>query len=153
MNTKEKIAQIVEQMTEGTPLYIVDVKTNAGKTAEKISILIDTDQGVTIDECAAISRALGQKIEEEELLDHAYTLEVSSPGVDEPLKLVRQYIKNIGRRLHVTLNDNSIQEGKLEEIKEESIVVSTVDKNKKGEILKEIPFKEIKKSNVIVSFK
>jgi ribosome maturation factor RimP len=153
MDIRAKIQELVEEITAGSELYIVEIKGTVGKKANKISILLDSDTGISIDECAAVSRKLGQKLEEQNLIDTAYTLEVSSPGVDEPLKLARQYTKNIGRDLQVMLNDNSQKKGKLEEVKPDSIVLLIEDKKKKQSQALEIPFTDIKKSNVIVSFK
>lgn len=153
MVVQDKIQELVEELIQGTELFLVDVRAASGSKSNKISVLLDSDEGISIDQCSKISRELGNKIEELSLLDSAYTLEVSSPGLDEPLKLDRQYRKNIGRELSVMLTDNSIIKGKLEEIKNDLIVLSVTDKKKKVTQVKEINLKEIKKSNVIVSFK
>jgi ribosome maturation factor RimP len=86
---------------------------------------------------------------------------VGSPGLDQPLKLKRQYDKNVGRKLSVMLTDNSIKTGKLEQVKPESILIQAEEKEiktngKPGKkiviVPVEIPFSNIKKSNVVVSF-
>lgn len=151
------LVEILRSLTEGiiadSELFIVDIKATSGAKTNKISILLDSDQGISIDECAKISRKLGEQIELEGLIESAYTLEVSSPGLDEPLKLERQYRKNIGRDLQVMLLDNSLKKGKLQEVNVNSITLTITDKKKKVSQDIEIPFKDIKKSNVIVSFK
>lgn len=149
---KDTVQKLVEELIEGTELFLVDVRSGAGKTI-KIAVLLDSDEGISIDQCAKISRDLSQQLEEMEATDAPYTLEVSSPGLDEPLKFKRQYLKNLGRQLSVTLLDGSQKKGKLVEVKDESIALGITEKKKKEELLIEIAFSEIKKSNIIVSFK
>ena len=83
------------------------------KGTGRVSVFVDSDEGLKIADCAAFSRKLGDRIEEEELFDNPYKLEVSSPGLDRPLLLVRQYKKNIGRDLKVRLNDGKEISGTL----------------------------------------
>ncbi|MFT6827876.1 MAG: ribosome maturation factor RimP, partial [Roseivirga sp.] len=111
--------------------------------------------GVNIDECAALSRAIGMKMELEEVFDDPFVLEVSSPGLDHPLKFKRQYQKNIGRELKFTLLDGTIEKGKLIEVGEESIKFEKEIKEKKKTTteLVEMAFDSIDKANVLVSFK
>lgn len=86
--------------------------------------------------------------------DGNFSLEVSSPGIDEPLKLIRQYRKNIGRNVEVVLNDNTTQEGKLLDANEAFIQLEfTEGKNKKAvTVVKEIPFLQIKQTTVLIAF-
>jgi ribosome maturation factor RimP len=105
-----------------------------------------------------LSRNVGERIEEANLISNAYVLEVSSPGLDYPLQSLRQYKKNIGRTLKVVLENDKIIKGKLLNVTEEGIKVGDEKKSKvKGkapEITElEINFKEIKKTNVLASFK
>lgn len=134
--------------------FIVDLTVSAKRGPGKVLVTIDSDQGISIDECAEISRKLSKALDEVAFLDNNYLLEVSTPGVDQPLKLTRQYTKHIGRKLKIQLSDNQI-EGKLTEVKESSVtVVQEIGKGKKKEELStEIPFTEIKKAVVMVSFK
>ena len=85
------------------------------------------------------------EIEEKDLIGGKYTLEVSSPGLDFPITLHRQYLKNVGRSLSVELIEGEKVEGELKEVKSDSIVIGKDDR--------ELVFKEIKQSKVIVSFK
>jgi ribosome maturation factor RimP len=149
---KESVQKLIEEIIEGTELFLVDVKSGIGKTT-KIAVLLDSDEGISIEQCAKISRELSQKLEEMEAIDSPFTLEVSSPGLEEPLKSKRQYFKNLNRQLSVTLIDGSQQKGKLIEVKDESIILGIPEKKKQEELIIEIAFSEIKKSNIIVSFK
>lgn len=136
--------------------FIVDVilkGVNGGKT--KILVLLDGDEGVNIDDCARLSRQVASRIEAEELIEHAFILEVSSPGVDHPLQMERQYIKNVGRNLKLTLQEGEIIQGELMAVEENSIQLNKETKNKKKVSYQpvSVTFDEIEKANVLVSFK
>lgn len=136
--------------------FLVEVKMEEKAGKIRLLILIDADQGVTIDSCAMVSRAVSEELEANEIIDQAYLLEVSSPGLDYPLSSVRQYQKNIGRELKILLESGAELIGKLLEVQEDSLklLVKKKEKGKKAteeELL--LPIKEIKKSIVQVSFK
>lgn len=125
------------------------------KPTNNIRVYIDADQGLTIEKCIKINRALYKLIEEASLYpDGDFSLEVSSPGIDQPLKLHRQYMKNIGRELAVSLLDNTDKQGKLVSVMDESIVLEYIEgKGKKAEIKQiEIPFGSIKQAIVQIKF-
>lgn len=156
---KQKIEELAVANLEKEDLFLVDVEIGGSQAMKKVTVLIDGDQGISIEDCAKLSRKLSAILEENELIDTAYVLEVSSPGIDLPLKLKRQYIKNTGRRLSITLSDGQIKTGKLEEVKEDSLLIQeetiekSAGKSKKVKLTPvEIPFSEIKKSNVLIAF-
>ncbi|MBO9702311.1 MAG: ribosome maturation factor RimP [Sporocytophaga sp.] len=157
MKIEEKLLQIAEKYLSSDDLFIVDLVITGNSGRQKIGITLDGDKGVDIDTCAYLSRKVGNEIEETNLIDSAYVLEVSSPGIDQPLKLKRQYYRNIGRRVSVTLLDESQINGLLKEVNEELIVLDAEKKDKasKKNIIesRQIAFKDIKKTNVLVSFK
>lgn len=103
---KEKIANLVQGLLEGKEIFLVDVAMRGERGTKIAQVLIDTDRGITIDECAEISRALGTAIDEAGIFQGAYHLEVSSPGIDKPLRLLRQYHKNIGRPFKVIYREH-----------------------------------------------
>ncbi|GAL87593.1 transcription termination protein NusA [Sporocytophaga myxococcoides] len=157
MKIEEKILQIAEKNLSSDDLFIVDLVITGNSGRQKISITLDGDKGVDIDTCAYLSRKVGNEIEETNLIDSAYVLEVSSPGVDQPLKLKRQYYRNIGRRVSVTLLDESQINGLLKEVNEREIVLDAEKKDKASKKIViescQIAFSDIKKTNVLVSFK
>jgi len=107
--TVEELKEAIESLIaeENPEVFIVDVKLSIGKKSV-LSIKVDTDLGIKLAECAQISRKIGNWLEEENPFDFKYVLEVSSPGVGYPLKLPRQYIQNIGRKLQIhTLSGES----------------------------------------------
>ena len=156
MATEEKTAEIIKlvgQLLGGEPDYfIVSVSI---RPVNNISLFIDGDSGITIEKCVKINKALYKQIVETALyLDGEFSLEVSSPGLDEPLKLNRQYIKNIGRSLMVELSDGKKVEGKLIAADNEGIELEEeLGKGKKKEVVKHaFLFDQIKESKVNVVF-
>ncbi|MEO6288405.1 MAG: ribosome maturation factor [Ginsengibacter sp.] len=132
--------------------FLVDVKINPGNN---IIVLLDADNGITIDKCTQVNKALYKYIEETEIFpDGNFSLEVSSPGVDEPLRLYRQYKKNIGREIRVELNDDSKKEGKLVEVNDNEIKVEEKKgkKNTQNINLTAITFNQIKRTTVQITF-
>ena len=134
--------------------FVVDVTVSARRGPRKILVVVDGEQGVNIDDCALVSRKLLEVIEEERLIGDSYTLEVSTPGIDQPLKLKRQYYKNLGRRMKIRLQDKTV-EGKLAGVADDSIDLIQEEgtgKNKEETTVR-IPFSSIDKAFVLVSFK
>ncbi|MGJ1505199.1 ribosome assembly cofactor RimP [Sphingobacterium siyangense] len=149
---KRVIELIAEKIADREDLFIVSVKMRPNKILE---ILLDGDNGVNIDDCAQVSRHVGFHLEEENVIDDAYRLEVSSPGIDANFVNIRQYQKNIGRTVQVKLNDNTKVEGTLLTVDEMKINVlhKIKEKGKKAqEVEKELPFDQIKATKVVISF-
>jgi ribosome maturation factor RimP len=161
MSVESRVTQVVEEMLEekDKSLFLVDIVVSSSKNSQKVLVHLDGDQGVNIDICAEISRRLGSMLEEEDLISGSFTLEVSSPGLDLPLKLLRQYHKNVGRKIKVLTHDDVTRKGILKEVREQHIVLMEEPKGKGAQKKKEeaqevvIPFEEIKKTNVLASFK
>jgi ribosome maturation factor RimP len=154
MLTEKQVASFLEEKfsEEGfRDCFLVDVEIKGGSRA---SVYIDSETGVGFAECRSVSRFLEGKIEEKGLMNPDYKLEVSSPGVDRPLRYRKQYPKHKGRELKVELADE-VKKGRLVEIGGESIVLEiTVGSKKKAEkIREEINFDSIKSAKVLISFK
>lgn len=154
MNVEKRVRQLVEEKIADKPnLFLVDVKMHSNG---KLMILVDGDNGIGIDDCVAISRHVGFHLEEENVLDTAYNLEVSSPGIDTPLILPRQYTKNVGRTLAIKMADGAKREGKLSGVTEDAIIIEekTKEKGKKAETVEAIiPISQIAETKVLISFK
>lgn len=134
--------------------FLVEVVASA-KHLSKVTIIIDGDQGVTIDDCSELSRVLSSKLDEMDFGTTQYALQVSTPGLDHPLSMKRQYHKNVGRNLKVHRKDKRLAIGKLSASDETKIVLMEEIKEGKKMTQKEaiIPFDEIEKAFVMVSFK
>jgi ribosome maturation factor RimP len=157
MNIESQV-QAVERMLEAilagdTSYFIVEVKI---RPTNNIKVFLDGDRGISIEKCVFYNRVLYKKIEESGLFpDGDFSLEISSPGLDEPLKLLRQYRKNIGRKVEVLLKDGVKTEGKLIEVFDEHIIVEEIKgKNKKQEVVQHnFPFDTIKSTKIQIVFK
>lgn len=147
---KEWSAEVLEPN-----VFLVDVEYKTG--SGKMLVLLDSDEALTIEQCRKLNRHLSEKLDEMDFGDHAYTLEVSSPGVDRALKISRQYPKHIGREFKVLLKSKTELFGKLLEANENQISLQLKDAKKgfkaKEPVIKEIPFSDIEEAWVIVSFK
>ena len=128
------------------------------KPGNKLYVFADSDSGMTFEKCQKLSRYLESHIDEGGWLGEKYVLEVSSPGITRPFKFVRQYVKNIGRILDVTLSDKTKAEGLLKSADEEKIVITfeVVEKEGKKKIKKqvetEIPYSNIEKAIVKIAW-
>jgi len=137
--------------------FIYEISFNVANN--KLVAYIDSDSYLDFKKCQKISRYLEGHIDEEGWLGEKYTLEVSSPGLDKPLKYKRQYIKNIGRTINVKTNTDEVFNGELTSVREEDIVIVFTKKIKEGKkkktikITKPLRFDDIAKTTVEISFK
>ena len=154
MAFREKISDLLEEGLKDKPsLFLVDLTIT---DAFKVIVTLDGDNGVNLQDCIDISRAIDNNLDREE---QDYSLEVASAGVSTPLKLVRQYKKNIGRTLKVKTAAETI-EAVLEQVSDESIVLSWTAREPKKigkgketiEHKREIPYSEIKEAIVTIIF-
>lgn len=156
MNIEQKAAKI-RQITEeiistDADCFLVDVKLKPGNN---IQVFVDADAGLPLSRCIGYNRALYKQIEEAALFnDGDFALEVSSPGLEEPLKLLRQYIKNIGRVVEVVLKDGRKITGKMLAADELQVTLEeTKGKGKKQEIVQHsILFNDIKSTKIQIVF-
>lgn len=135
-------------------LFLIDLKISA---ADDVTVILDGDHGVSLQDCLDASRAIEFQLDREE---HDFSLQVMSAGLSEPLSTPRQFRKNIGRELDILLNDDSKIEGELAKMDEEKITLvlryrkpKEVGKGKVDVVEeKEIPYADIKKALVTVKF-
>lgn len=147
----ETITKLIEPLLVDD-IFLVSIKI---KPINNYKIYLDADGGLGIEKCIKINRALYKIMEEMAIYpDGDFSLEVSSPGIDEPLKLLRQYKKNIGRAVEVITNDDTIKEGLLKEVTDEAITIEQAEgKGKKAVILNTaISFADIKQTKVQIKF-
>lgn len=135
--------------------FLVELILYAGN---KLVVYVDGDQGVTIDKCQQISRFLEAHLDDNKWLGVSYSLEVSSPGLDKPLKLWRQYRKNIGRKAAITLTNGEVRSGLLQAVHEGYIVLEEQRSLKEGKkksivaVQTELPFEQIEKTMIAAAF-
>ena len=154
MAFRDKILELLEEGLKEKPLlFLVDLTVTE---TFKVIVTLDGDNGVNLQDCIDISRAIDSNLDREE---QDYALEVASAGVSTPLKLVRQYRKNIGRTLKVKTATETI-EAKLDDVSEEGITLSWTAREPKKigkgketvEHKREIPYTEIKEAIVTIIF-
>jgi ribosome maturation factor RimP len=161
--TNEVIEQKIESLLleklkekEFADCFLIESRLHANN---KLEVFIDSDTDVTFEKCSKISRYLESHIEENKWLGENYTLEVSSPGVGRPLKFLRQYKKNIGRNVEITLKNGTTKNGLLLKTDDENLYIQEKIPVKEGKkkttqiVETEIPFNEVKKTIVKIVFK
>ena len=134
---------IIDEFPE---LFLVDLTVKGVSGKQLVLVVIDSESGLPIEMCSLISRKLLTKIEEKDLIEGTFNLEVSSPGIDKPISLLRQYKKNIGRKLEVETLDGEIFEGELKKIEEQTIALYLKER------VETIFLDKIKKAKVLISF-
>ncbi|TVR73547.1 MAG: ribosome assembly cofactor RimP [Marinilabiliales bacterium] len=151
---KEKIQELVCRHTEGTGLFLVDIHVSPSNS---IRVLADSKEGITLEECVQLSRAIESSLDREA---EDFNLEVSSPGLSEPLKVIPQYEKNIGRELEVLSVDGKKIRGRLTGLSGKGVIIEQLVKikgdKKKPEIKpvkSELGFDSIKTAKLVITFK
>ena len=149
----KKIEDFVAGITsQSGTIFPVEIKISP---ANDIKVFLDADDGITIEKCTSLNKALYKYIEETGIFpDGNFSLEVSSPGVDEPLKLHRQYKKNTGRKVEVLMNDGNKIEGVLLNAGDDAITIEekTGKGNKTTIKSTTILFNQIKHTTVLITF-
>lgn len=147
------LEQKINALIESDPdVFLVEIRI---KPTNNVKVFLDADQGINVDRLIQYNRKFYKDLEESNLFPNGdFSLELSSPGLDEPLKLHRQYVKNIGRWVEVTLIDGAKEEGKLLAADGHTLQLEQEKgKGKKKEVLqKEIPMDQIKSTRIQVKF-
>ena len=151
MDSLEQIKILLAPLLEGTDMFLVNLKI---KPTNNIKVFLEADSGLSIGKCADINRKLYTLIEEQALFpDGDFSLEVSSPGVDEPLTTTRQYKKNIGRTVAIAFQEETPEKtGILKEVNEDTLILEVKIPKKKETERIEIPFSIIKTITVQIVF-
>ena len=155
MITVKQIEDLILDKLEEDGVFVVDLSVS---TSNKISVTIDSEKGIPISYCVDISRLIEHNLDREK---EDFALEVSTAGLDQPLKLPRQYKKNIGRQVEVLTNNDVKLKGMLTEADDTGFAVETEEKvkieGKKKKELKITPhrfnFEDVKYVKIVVSFK
>lgn len=155
MDLKKIIEDWTEQCIENDATFLVDVDIKGSVNNQKIQVFIDGDDLVDIDECTRINRKLSDLMEEKDLIEGRYVIEVSSPGVSKSLKYIRQYPKHKGRELDIVTKDKNKYTGKLIDVVENEIVVLVKQgksKKEQQEHTLHLPHAEIDTARVLIRF-
>lgn len=157
MIDNETVLHHTLELIQSTDSFVVDVKVKPGN---KIFVYIDSDSGLSIDDCGKISRDLEQKLNRDE---EDFELVVSTPGIDRPFVSLRQYRKYIGREVKVRLTDGTEKQGELTKVDENGIeIYKPMSKSRKKKLKQQnkpvqeefrYTFDSIKETKGVVSFK
>jgi ribosome maturation factor RimP len=155
MITKEQIESIVKPKIDEEGMFLVEVTVSS---SNRIAVFIDGDKGVTIDQCIALSRFVEQSLNRDE---EDFELDISSAGLDLPLKVQRQYVKNIGQTVDVVLTSGQKLTGKMVNAKDEGIELAVEKKvllegKKRKQLITEnlaIKYADIKSTKIVISFR
>jgi ribosome maturation factor RimP len=148
----ETIKQYIQDILEGTDSFVVSEHHLPGNG---FKFLIDADTSFDIKKCVSTARQLRKRIEDAALFPEGdFTMEISSPGVDEPLVMQRQFVKNIGRLVEISFLDKETKAviGRLKTASEEALEIEITDKKKKTTTLLQIEVAKIKQTIVQIEF-
>ena len=154
MDIVKHIQELVEDKLKDTGGFLVEVKIQPHK---KILVYVDKENGITISDCVKISRHLESNLESTGLLED-HELEVSSPGLDQPLKVLKQYYKYIGKKIRITTIDAKEKKGILSSVHNEGIelaeiIIKKENKKRKEETVNNfLSFNQIKETKIVISF-
>ncbi len=146
----EAITSLVMPVLQEKDLDLVDVLYRRESSGWVLRLLIDKEDGVTLDDCTAVSREVSHLLDIEDIIEQAFNLEVSSPGLDRPLKSVGDFQRFAGRKAKVTTKEpiegNQVFMGRINKVEDELITMEV------GQQELCIPFSEVAKARLEVEF-
>ena len=151
-----QLTEMLQDSLAGLDVFIVSLTISDSAVRPKVTAVLDGEQGLGIDECAQVSRRLARRIDEAYGEEASYTLEVTSPGADQPLRDPRQYVRHVGRSLTLKMVDGTEKTGTLEATDANGIQLVEIikEKSKKRTLPAAfIPYTDIQEAKVVISFK
>lgn len=145
---KKEILNRVKEITEELGYLFIELDFRGDSRNHILELFIDNESGITTVDCSKVSEVVGNWIEDEAIIKSRYRLNVSSPGVDRPLKYIQQFKKNVGRKFKLQLEENEDKklEGELLEVNNDVL------KFQLGKELKEININKIRSAKVLIRF-
>lgn len=142
---RKQIWQITEKSLEGSEFLLIDLIVRGSLNAPVFEIFVDSPKGISTEDCSKLSRKINEEIEKTDIAKTKYRLDVSSPGIDRPLKFIEQYPKNIGREFQLEYEKNGeivkteavlnkVENGKLEFSNENNLIVIEHNQIKKAKV-------------------
>jgi len=137
MAQKKKIEELVTPVVENEGFELVEMKLARYKKSSRLQLYVDSDHGVSIDDCIKLTKALEPVLEESGVFAYGYTIEVSSPGLDRPLTTARDFKRRIGERVKIHFNDSAVPpaEGELVSADESCIELKIDDDRSKYDLI------------------
>ena len=154
MNIIERVEQLMLPICEQTGTYLVDVEYEEERGTWYLRIFVDTDAGLTMEDCVAVTELIGSKLDEEDFIAEEYMMEVSSPGAERPLKTEEAIVEAVGYHVNVLVK-NPIDEldefqGDLISFEAGILVLECLFKTRRKRI--EIEYQNVKKARLAVKF-
>jgi len=151
MSQKEILEKLLEPMLEKAACDLVELEIKGSPSNRIFRFYVDHDEGITIQECASLSRSILNRLENmpQDFPPDSFRIEVSSPGADRPLKTMKDFKRNIGKDIILSFMEaETIQniEGKISEVKKTSVLIETANQKKK------IDYSKIKKAHVKINW-
>jgi len=154
MSIVEKVEKLMLPICDKTETYLVDVVYEEENGTWYLRIFIDTENGLTMEDCVAVTELISAKLDEEDFIAEEYMMEVSSPGAERPLKTAEAVAEAVGFHINVTVKDaiNEISEfqGDLISFDSDILVLECLFKTRKKKV--EIEYRNVKKARLAVKF-
>jgi len=127
----DKVQVFLESLLPSMELDLFEVQFRREGSGWVLRVFVESETGVTLDHCSNVSRELGRYLDVEDFIDHAYHLEVSSPGLERPLRSVEDFRRYCGRKarvkVHEAIDGEKVFEGMIEKIEDELIYLRLDD--------------------------
>ncbi|AJO18133.1 ribosome maturation factor RimP [Bacillus sp. GM2] len=150
----DTVSEMVQPILDNLQLELVDIEFVKEGPSWFLRVFIDSDDGVDIEECAKVSEALSEKLDEADPIKQNYFLEVSSPGAERPLKKEADFMKALGKNVYIKtyepIEGNKEFEGELSAFDGENVEVAVMIKTRRKTI--NIPYDKVAKARLAVSF-
>jgi ribosome maturation factor RimP len=146
----ERVVDLAQSLMDDMAFELVDVAFASERGRWVLRVYVDKEGGITLDDCARVSRELGTLVEVHELIDHPYTLEVSSPGLDRPLKKEKDFRRALGMKIKIKtiapIEGQKRMVGQLQEVAEGTLVLLVENKRIP------VPMVDIERANLVYEF-
>ncbi|MFH1701555.1 MAG: ribosome maturation factor RimP [Candidatus Zixiibacteriota bacterium] len=147
IDLKTDIESLAEPLIASVGCELVETKLSRYKSDFRLQIFVDSDNGVTLDKCVELSKIIGAALDVEDILDSEYILEVSSPGLDRPLRTQRDFARKIGREIKVEYTEGGKKKrirGSLSDVNDVAIIIN----GEEGEF--EIALSDIQQGKAVI---
>jgi len=157
---KEIISNYAVEVSETEGVEVIDIEVHPGGKGLVVTVFIDKNGGVTVKDCENFSRSLEAILDIEDPIKSSYILQVSSPGIDRPLKGKRDFLRNIGKKVKITtkekISDKTFFIGKIIDVGDDWVRIEIQETDKKGRKKSErgellfIPLNKILKAQIYI---
>ena len=149
MDLEKKIRESIIPVLDDLNVELVDFALHGVSRNQVLRVFIDTETGVSVDECKRVSRAISDVLDIEDIIPNRYRLEVSSPGIDRPLKTERDFRRNLNRNVQIVYQADETQyplQGKITAVHAGNVILETKQKTA------EIPIQAIEKAKIVLKW-